>query len=279
MTPLRRAALALASLVPAAACSPFDLANALTPRTGLTLREGLGYGPLPRHRLDLHAPADLRDDAPLLVFFYGGGWTAGNRADYAFAARPLARLGALVAVPDYRLWPEVAWPDFIEDGALAVAFLARAEPRRPLLLMGHSAGALIGASLALDPRWGVRGATRGFAGLAGPYDFRAEEASPPTIFARAPRVMAAPPDVELRGAPSLLLLHGAADRTVGPYHSRILAERATAAGVPARHVEYPGVGHAGLLAAVAAPVRGLGLAGGDVLGEIGRFVRGFAASG
>jgi acetyl esterase/lipase len=88
--------------------------------------------------------------------------------------------------------------------------------------------------------------------------------------------MAAPPGVELRGAPALLLLHGAADRTVGPYHARILAARATAASVPVRHVEYAGVGHVGLLAAVAAPVRGLGLAGGDVLGEVGRFVRGFA---
>jgi len=47
--------------------------------------------------------------------------------------------------------------------------------------------------------------------------------------------------------------------------------------VPARHVEYPGVGHAGILAAVAAPVRGLGLAGGDVLGEVGRFVQGVVA--
>lgn len=274
MTPHRRAALSFASLLPAAACSPFGLANALTPRQGIVLEEGVGYGPLPRHRLDLHAPAGLPAEAPLLVFFYGGGWTAGARADYAFAARPLARLGCLVAVPDYRLWPEVAWPGFVEDGALAVRSLARDHPGRRLVLMGHSAGAFIAASLALDPRWGVRHLGRGFVGLAGPYDFRAEEASPPAIFARAPRAMAAPPEVDLRGAPPLLLLHGSADRTVGPYHSRILAERATQAGVPVRHVVLPEVGHVGILAAVAAPVRGLGLAGGDVLGEVARFMQG-----
>jgi acetyl esterase/lipase len=267
---MMRRFLAAAPALALAACSPLGLANALTPRGGVRLTQGFAYGPLPRQRYDLHAPDGLRDDAPLLVFIHGGNWQTGSRADYGFVARPLARLGALVAVPDYRLWPEVAWPGFVEDTALAVRVLAAAHPGRRLVLMGHSAGAYNAAAAALDPRWGAKPLVGGFVGLAGPYDFGAEEASPPAMFARSPRVVAAPDPLE--GSCPLLLLHGAADVTVGPYHSRTLAERARRAGVPVRHVEYPGMGHIGIVAAIAAPVRAVGLAGGDVLGEVRAFL-------
>jgi acetyl esterase/lipase len=49
----------------------------------------------------------------------------------------------------------------------------------------------------------------------------------------------------------MLLLHGAADTTVRPQHSSDLAARARAAGVPVRHVAYPGMGHLGIVAALA----------------------------
>lgn len=248
------------------------LANALTPARGLTAELGLAYGPLPRHRFDLHRPRSLSDGAPLLVFIHGGGWRTGGREEYAFIARPLARLGCLVAVPDYRLWPEVRYPDFVDDTALAVRALSEREPGRRLVLMGHSAGAFNAACVALDPRWGLRERVGGFIGLAGPYAFGADEVDPPEIFAETPRVLAAPAPLVARTTPPLLLLHGEADCVVGPYHSRILAERAREAAVPARHVAYPGMGHIGVLAALAAPVRALGLAGGDVLGEVRAFL-------
>ena len=272
MTSSRRVLARLAALLPLGGCSATGLATALTPSGGVAVERDLAYGPLPRQRMDLYRPAGLAPGAPLLVFFYGGGWRMGARADYPFVARPLARLGALVAVPDYRLWPEIAWPGFVEDGAAAVQALAEREPGRPLVLMGHSAGAFIAASLALDPRWGVRPRVAGYIGLAGPYDFGSDEVTPPAIFGGRPRVMAAPPEVDLRGAPRLLLLHGAADVTVGPYHSRILAQRARAARVEVRHVEYAGVSHVGIVAALATPVRALGLAGADVLGDLAAFL-------
>jgi acetyl esterase/lipase len=268
----RRVLACLAAFLPLAGCSATGLATALTPAGGVVATRGIPYGPGARRRLDLYQSEGLTPRAPLLVFFYGGGWRSGARDDYPFVARPLAQLGALVAVPDYRLWPDTTWPGFIEDGAAALRELAEREPTRPLVLMGHSAGAFIAASLALDPRWGVRPRVAGFIGLAGPYDFGSDEVSPPAIFGERPRVMAAPPEVDLHGAPRLLLLHGAADVTVGPYHSRILARRGREAGVPVRHVEYPGVSHVGIVAALAAPVRALGLAGADVLGDVAEFL-------
>jgi acetyl esterase/lipase len=211
-------------------------------------------------------------DAPLIVFFHGGNWRMGSADQHVFVGRALARLGAVAVLPDYRLWPEVAFPEFVADSALAFAWAARNAPGRRAYAMGHSAGAFNAAAIALDPAWGVRGLAAGFVGLAGPYEFDAEEASPPAIFGGLRRVHALPPGVSLAGAPPLLLLHGDADTIVRPAQSALLAARARASGVPVTHRVYPGVGHIGVIAALAAPVRALGLAGGDVLGDVGRFV-------
>lgn len=269
--PLRRALLSGAALFPLGACSPTGIAAALTRRGGTTREPAIAYGPLPRNRLDLYAPPDVAASAPLLVFIPGGGWRSGEREDYRFVAYPLAGLGCRVAVVDYRLWPEVRFPAFVEDTALAVRFLAALEPPRRLVLMGHSAGAFNAGCVALDPRWGAQDRVGGFIGLAGPYDFGAEEVNPPEIFAGTPRVLAAPAPLGPH-TPPLLLLHGEADTTVRPRHSSDLAARARAAGVPVRHVAYPGMGHIGVVAALASPIRALGLEGGDVLGEVRSFL-------
>jgi acetyl esterase/lipase len=93
----------------------------------------------------------------VIVFFYGGGWHAGERGDYGFAAAAFAAQGFIAVIPDYRLVPEVRYPEFLEDGALAlhwvVAHIAEygGDPGK-ICVAGHSAGAYIAAMLALDPR-------------------------------------------------------------------------------------------------------------------------------
>jgi len=253
-------------------CSATDIANALTSTRDVTQIEGQSYGPLPRHRFDLYRPIRLPPEAPLLIFVHGGGWRAGQRAEYAFLGLPLARQGCLVAIPDYRLWPESRFPDFVEDTALAVRHLAASEPRRRLILMGHSAGAFNAACVALDPHWGGQQVVQGYIGLAGPYDFAAAEVNPPDIFSNLPRVQAAPQPLLAGQTPPLLLVHGEADTIAGPYHSRILASRAREAGVPVQHVVRPGMGHFGVITALADPTRALGF-GDDVVREaVLRFV-------
>lgn len=271
MTHFRRAfpLLALAAALPG--CAATDLANALTSPRDVTEEGSLSYGPLPRHRLDLYRPAALAPDAPLLVFLYGGGWRSGESGQYRFLGRALARLGCLVAIPDYRLFPQSRFPGFVEDCALALRSLAPSEPQRPLVLMGHSAGAFNAACLALDSRWGVQPLIAGFIGLAGPYDFRAEEVDPPAIFPQ-PHIQAAPQPLRVGETPPMLLLHGEADTIVGPFHSRILAARAREAGVLARHVAYPGMGHLGPIVALAEPARWLGFADGAVRDEVAGFL-------
>ncbi|MBI0534581.1 alpha/beta hydrolase [Roseomonas sp. KE2513] len=273
----RRLLLAAAAL-PAAACSPIDIANRLTPASGILREAGLVYGPGERGRYDLYTPQGARPDAPLIVFFYGGGWRSGAREDYDFVARALASTGAVVAVPDYRLFPEVRWPSFVEDGAAAVRAI-RASPGRdrPVVLAGHSAGAFNAMALAADPRWlgPARDSLAGGIGLACPFDFGPAD-DPSGIFAAAPnaRARVAPPDeAALRGTPPLLLLHGLADTTVRPEQTSRFTALAQARGVTVEAHFYEGVSHIGIIAALAAPVRALGLEGAPVLSDIARWLR------
>ena len=270
-------------------CGPAGLANALTPGGGYERTAGLAYGLLPRQRLDLYLPAAAASTAPppLVVFIHGGNWRQGSRGDYLFLAQALASRGMAVAVPDYRLYPEARWPGFLEDCALAVAWLlgeggrAAGAPAGPCFVMGHSAGAYNAAALAFDPRWleaaglpGGRSALAGCIALAGPFEWTPRDEPLATIFAPAPggRLDAAPSDAALAGAPPALLLHGGDDTTVGPFHSVRLAERLRAAGGEPELRLYPGVGHVGIVAAFAAPLRALGLARAPVLDDVAAFV-------
>ena len=108
--------------------------------------------------MDLYLPAKAEVPPPMVVFFSGGGWRSGDRATYRFVGRSLAACGAMVFIPDYRVWPDAGFPGFLHDAAAAVA-VARTEGERRggdvsrVFLMGHSAGAYIAAMLALDPSY------------------------------------------------------------------------------------------------------------------------------
>ena len=83
-----------------------DLVSTLVPKDRGVRRvaHSLAYGPHARHNLDVYAPlATGTGPLPVIVFFYGGGWTDGTRHHYGFAAHALASLGYVVVVPDYRL--------------------------------------------------------------------------------------------------------------------------------------------------------------------------------
>ncbi len=283
---LRRALLALLPAASGGGCSPVGLANAFTPGGGYRRVSDLPYGELPRQRLDLYLPAEA-EAPPLVVFIHGGNWREGSRKDYPFLAQALTSRGIAVAVPDYRLYPEARWPVFLEDNARAVAWLrgeqgrAAGAPQGACFVMGHSAGAYNAAALAFDPRWldaaglpGGRNALAGCVALAGPFDWTPHERELADTFGPAPggRLDAAPSDAALVGAPPALLLHGDADGTVSPRHSVRLAERLRAAGGAPELRLYPGLGHIGIVAAFAAPLRALGLERAPVLDDVAAFV-------
>ncbi|MFL6846632.1 MAG: alpha/beta hydrolase [Allosphingosinicella sp.] len=250
----------------AAMIDPLRSFNALMPKDWGSARvaTGLAYGPGERQTLDVYAPRTAGGPRPVIVFFYGGAWDSGRRRDYAFAGRALAARGFVVVVPDYRLVPEVRYPEFLRDGAAAVRW-TRANAGRfggdgeRIVLAGHSAGAYNAAMLALDPAWlgADRAAIRGFVGLAGPYDFLPlDDSATIAAFGQWPSPAETQPIGHVSsGAPPALLLHGEADVRVKPRNSRALASRLKSAGADVRLKLYPRLGHVGILTALAIPFR------------------------
>ena len=241
--------------------SGLDVLDALVPRRGYRAETDLAYGDGPRRRLDVYRPIDAGASSPVIVFFYGGNWEAGARAHYRFVGQSFARQGFVTVVPDYRLYPEVRYPAFVEDAAAAVVWTVNritrlgGDPTR-IVLAGHSAGAHSALMLALNP--GFLGATRmalaGAAGLAGPYDFVPEGRNRDILAVDAGGPSAMPIDYVDGVAPPVLLLTGDADTVVKPANSARLAARIRARGGTVRLVEYRGVGHAKIIAALASPL-------------------------
>ena len=255
MKPLARAALLLCALLPA--CAPVDLLNATIKTEGLTIAKDIPYGAGPRRRFDIYRADASEGTLPVAVFFYGGSWQDGSKDDYLFVAAALARHGILVAVPDYRVYPEVQYPAFLRDAAQAVAFVRKGAPSwggdpHRVFLVGHSAGAYIAAMLALDPEYlaaagDSRDALAGMVGISGPYDFLPITGPDiRAVFDGSANSPASQPISYVDGHnPPMLLLQGDADTTVYPRNATALAARIRTAG---GHVEtklYPGVGHVG----------------------------------
>lgn len=264
-----RRALAGLPLLLAGGCSPVGMLNALAP--DCFLARSIPYGDGPRHSLDVYAPpndAALRAPCPVVLFLYGGSWDSGEKARYRFVGAALSAVGFVVVIPDYRVYPEVTYPAFLEDCAAALAWTRRNAARfggstEPPFMMGHSAGAYNAAMLALDPRWlgrvglSPRRDLRGMVGLAGPYDFLplgTEELR--RIFAPGQPLGTTQPIAHVDGRnPPMLLLAGDRDRIVRPSNTVRLAARIREAGGPVEHRIYPGIGHNEIIGAFAAPLR------------------------
>lgn len=276
-----RRALAPILLLIATSCSPLKTFNSLVPKDSgvdVVARDQV-FRDGPRGRLDLYAPRRRGGEPlPIIVFFYGGSWNSGTKDGYAFAGRALAARGFLVAIPDYRLVPEVRFPAFLEDAAAAVRWVRAhagrygGDPDR-IVLAGHSAGAYNAAMLSLDPRWlgPDRPAIRGFAGLAGPYDFlpfdtpasRAAFGEAPDPPATQPVRFASP------GDPPALLLVAGKDDLVRPRNAISLAAALRGAGVPVEVRTYDKIGHIGILTALSRLFRGKA----PVLRDLAEFAR------
>jgi acetyl esterase/lipase len=238
-------------------CSGLSIIDSLTADGGYTVERDIAYGALPRQHYDIYRPlAPVDPGRPVLVFFYGGSWITGERGQYRFIGQSFASAGYVTVVADYRLYPEVLFPAFVEDGAAAVARVARDVPGATghIVVAGHSAGAYIAAMLACDHRYldaagPGRQVLAGFIGAAGPYDF--------TPTGTTAEILASPdgrPTMPIAQAdghePPALLLVAEGDETVSPGNSDRLAARLTALGDRVEIRRYDGPGHGTLVAAL-----------------------------
>jgi len=265
-------------LMPLAGCSPLTLVNSIAPDYGFEVEQNIYYGQHQRQKLDVYYPEVIRPDGPVIVFFYGGSWRRGERDRYRFVGQALSSQGYLTVIPDYRLYPEVQFPAFVEDGAASIAWVKQNVPQSEngIILIGHSAGAHLAALLALDNRYLDdksigRNSIVGMVGLAGPYAFEPENFRRfRPIFATAePAEVSQPISYAREDAPPLLLVHGTDDRVVLPLHSQMLQERMELADGRVVSVELDGVDHFAIVLALSKPFAHLAP---DLLPSIERFI-------
>jgi acetyl esterase/lipase len=269
-----------------AGCSALEIVNALAPTAGLEIHRGIAYGVHDRNGLDVYAPAERTGKVPAVVFYYGGAWDSGAKSEYLFAAQALASRGFVVVVPDYRLYPEVVFPAFLEDAAAAAAWAHRnvarygGDPDR-LYLMGHSAGAHLAAMVALDPRFLARQGLKpdvlaGFIGLAGPYDFLPLKSETLKAIFTTPEGLERTQPIRFvtAGSPRAWLGTGDKDVTVSPGNTKRLAARLREAGVEVTERHYESLDHVSVIGALALPFRPFE----PVLDDIERFIRNAAAA-
>jgi len=258
-------------------CGPAAALNATTSKNNYDRAKGIAYGPSARQRLDVYAPKAAPVASPpamgtsrppperaVIVFIYGGSWQNGDKDTYMFAGAALAAHGYVVVIPDYRVYPETAFPGFVEDAAAAAKWAHDhaaefgGDPKR-IFLMGHSAGAEIAGLLAFDGHYLERENLsprdfKGFVGLSGPYDFLPlTDPKLMEVFPETSRQASQPINFVRPGAIPVFLGVGDKDKTVDPGNTERLAAKLRAAGdfVELRH--YPGLGHAPVVGALAAP--------------------------
>jgi acetyl esterase/lipase len=266
----RRIALAgLSALVAGCTRLGFLAANVPAVFGSYKRHANIAYGIDPQHRLDVYVP-DKAAGVPraVVVFWHGGRWRFGDKADYRFVGAALAESGYIAVVANYRHYPQVKMPGFMDDAARAALWAAAhadefGGDRQRLYLMGHSAGAHLAALVTLDTRYFAAGAQpaphiAGVIGLSGPYDFLPllepdvqDMFGPPQIYPQSQPVNFIRAD-----APPMLLVHGLDDDTVRPKNSRNLAGKLTALGVPVTLKLYPKIAHADTVAALTTLLRG-----------------------
>ena len=103
--------------------------------------------------LDIYFPENINDFATI-VWFHGGGLTGGNK----YIPEALKEQGVCIVAVNYRLYPKVKSPSYIEDAAAAVAWVFNnineygGDPSK-IFISGHSAGGYLTMMVGMDKRW------------------------------------------------------------------------------------------------------------------------------
>ncbi len=104
-------------------------------------------------RLDVYAPEDA-EALPVVIWLHGGSLRSGNK----YFPEGLLGKGVLVVAPNYRMFPKVGCPVYIQDTAAAVAWTFEhieqygGDPQK-IFVSGFSAGGYLSAMVGMDPQW------------------------------------------------------------------------------------------------------------------------------
>lgn len=103
--------------------------------------------------LDIYYPTNIKD-FPTVIWFHGGGLKAGKKEIPA----ALMEKGYCIIAPNYRLYPKVKCPKYIEDAAAATAWVFNniedfGGDSSLIFISGHSAGGYLASMIGLDKQW------------------------------------------------------------------------------------------------------------------------------
>ena len=256
---------ALAFAVPAAAqidiMAPFNADASMD--DARVLAKDLPFADGDRKKLDIYGPNEIMEPAPVVMFIYGGAWKQGRKEDYQFVGKALAANGFVVVIPDYRLYPEVTYPEFLVDNAQAVKWIEDniedyGGDTSRFFLAGHSAGAygavMLGLEKAFLNEFNVTMPIKGIAGLSGPYDFYPFEYDEVrNVFGQNDNPQGTQPiNLVAKDRPPMLLLSGRSDPIVRFQNTQHFAEKAREAGNWVTEVYYDGIGHMDAVFAIGA---------------------------
>jgi len=261
------------------ACSSRQILNATASDSGYALTQNIVYDDGTGEKLDIYTPNGAKN-APVVVFFFGGRWSEGDKQDYKFVAEALTARGFVTVIPDYRLYPRAHYMELLDDSARAVAWVhahiaGYGGGGSRIVVMGHSTGAYNAAMITLDPQFMVRAGgnrnwIRGMVGLAGPYDFLPiTDPDLRDLFGPPETFDLTQPIFHVDGNnPPLLLMHGGKDETIDIKNTTNLFDRVKRAGGAAEKVIYPDLGHSRILDVVGVRLQGSA----DVVNKIDAFV-------
>ena len=245
----------LSLVAPAAAqniMAPFNIGSAMD--DAAVLGQGIAYGDGERQKLDIYGPKNPVGPAPVVMFIYGGSWKQGNRADYEFVGRALAANGFVAVVPDYRLYPDVTYPKFLEDNAAAARWIqdnieSYGGDTSRFFIAGHSAGAYNAIMLGLERSflndYQVTMPVKAIVGISGPYDFYPFEYDEvKSVFGQNDNPEGTQPvNLVTSDAPPIMLLQGNQDPIVRMQNTDHLAKKLKAAGSWVTVKYYENIGH------------------------------------
>lgn len=247
------------------ACSGTSLLNTVVPSGSYNVDEAIAYGDNQRQRVDLYLPDEKPYKQQVIVFVFGGSWEEGDKSDFEFVGQAFARLGYLTLIPNYRVYPEVEFPEFINDVAMALSALPQQLPAScpsgyDVILMGHSAGAHSAALLAADRSYLENNSASdihisALIGLSGPYDLPLEHERVRDKFTRVKGDEANAIALAHDQMPPTLLIHGEADSVAEPQHAEKFEARLQALNVPVTLHTYARRRHVDLIASLASPLR------------------------
>lgn len=130
--------------------------SAAQPTDEVSIRKDLVYGHAggKELKLDLAQPAGHKGPFPLIIFFHGGGWQAGDKSHGHHWIQMFADSGFVGATVGYRFAPEFKWPSQVQDAKAAIKFLRanasffNIDPAR-IAVMGESAGGYLALMAAV----------------------------------------------------------------------------------------------------------------------------------